>query len=756
MAGVRRRGWIALAVVAVFACALALPALAAAETFTVNSLGDEVDETPGDEFCLTAGGECTLRAGIEEANALSGFDVIGFDEAVFGVGVGATIPLADPLPTIIESLAIQGSRECESGQTKPCVGISGPAGETPLMVQGTSEVEIERLAVTDAEVGISVESSSAVKVFGNWLGVKVDGTPGPLQTGVVFGPGSDRARVGQPSEGQGNLFANNGAAGLVLFGASEARVLGNHFGVGPDGSTPAPNGEDIEVASDASGETDAVGNEIGTRVKAGLEGGPCDDGCNLISGATGDGLDLQGDGGDEAPAIGTAVVGNYFGLTADGAASAPNAGVAIRVGGAEGTVVGGPKATDANRFSGGAAAVQAGPGAPDLVVRGNRVGVNGLDGTAPPPAQGIVVDSSGLASPAVEAILAGNELRMAGGTGILQQGFGAWVVGNEISGAANGIRASGAVGAQGNVIEGNSVSASTLEAILLENDLNDVVGNVVSGAGAAGIAVRGEAPFGVSGNVIGGDLAAEENAIVGAAGPAIEIENAENSITTVARNRGSANGGRFIELLRADPGEAKEPNGGIAPPAIFSATGVGAVGSGEPGAKVRVYRKQTAAAGEIAEFIGVATVAEDGSWSLAYGALLPPGTPIAASQTNGEGGSSELALASTSGGGPGGSDPGPAGGASAQADRKPPRTAILRGPKAKTGDRIARFRFASDELGTSFQCSLDRKRFRACTSPWRSKGLRPGRHVFAVRAVDAAGNVDPTPAKRAFTVLLGR
>jgi len=753
-AGVRRRGWTALAVVAVFVCVLALPALAAAETFTVNSLGDQVDETPGDEFCLTAGGECTLRAGIEEANALAGFDVIGFDETVFGVGAGATIPLADPLPAIVESLAIQGTRECESGQTKPCVGISGPADDTPLTVQGTTEVEIERLAVTDAEVGISVASSTAVKVFGNWFGIKVDGIPGPLQTGVVYGPGSDRGRVGQPSEGQGNLFANNSGTGLALFGASEARVLGNRFGVGPDGSTPAPNGEDIEVSSDLSGEVDAAGNEIGTRVKAGLQGGDCDDACNLISGATGAGLDLQGDGGDEGPAVGTSVVGNYFGLTADGAGSAPNAGAAIRAGAAEGTVVGGAKATDANRFSGGAVAVEAGPGAPDLVVRGNRVGVDGLGGTAPAPAQGVVVDSSGLASPAVEAILAGNELRMAGGTGILQQGFGAWIVGNQISGAATGIRTIGSVEEEGNVIEGNVVSASALEGILLENDLNEVLANTVSGAGVAGVAVRGESPFGVGGNVIGGDSAATENAIGASGGPAIEIENTESSMTTVARNRGAANAGQFIELLRAEPGEPKEPNGGIEPPAIFSAASTGVIGSGAPGATVRVFRKQTIETGEIAGFLGTATVDEDGSWSLAYEGLLPVGTPIAAGQTSGEGGSSELALAKTSGG-PGGSDPGPGGGATALLDLKAPRTAILRGPKARTADRTARFRFASDELRTSFQCRLDGKRFRACASPWRRK-VRPGRHVFAVRAIDAAGNVDPTPAKRAFTVLAAR
>jgi hypothetical protein len=367
------------------------------------------------------------------------------------------------------------------------------------------------------------------------------------------------------------------------------------------------------------------------------------------------------------------------------------------------------------------------------------------------PAQGLAVDSTGLESAAVGAILAANQLRMEGGTGISQEGFGAWVSGNEISGAATGIRASGAV-SQGNLIEGNTVTASALDALLIENGLNDVVGNKISGAGGAGIAVRGEPPFGVSGNVIGGDTEAAENEIVGAAGAAIEIENAAGSITTVARNRGSGNGGLFIDLVPAGPAEGA-PNGGILPPSILGASSAGVVGQGEPGATVRVFRKLGASAGEVAGFLGTATVDEEGSWSLAYGVLLPLGTGIAVGQTDAGGASSELALATTKGVVAGAGDAAPADGTARRVDRWSPRTAILRGPRARSAAASARFRFASDEPGTRFQCRLDRGRFRGCRSPRRYRGLRPGRHVFAVRAIDAAGNVDPTPAKRVFTVL---
>ena len=50
------------------------PALAA--TFNVNSTVDAVDSHPGDGVCQTSGAKCTLRAAIQESNALAGLDNI--------------------------------------------------------------------------------------------------------------------------------------------------------------------------------------------------------------------------------------------------------------------------------------------------------------------------------------------------------------------------------------------------------------------------------------------------------------------------------------------------------------------------------------------------------------------------------------------------------------------------------------------------------------------------------------------------------
>jgi hypothetical protein len=56
-----------------------------------------------------------------------------------------------------------------------------------------------------------------------------------------------------------------------------------------------------------------------------------------------------------------------------------------------------------------------------------------------------------------------------------------------------------------------------------------------------------------------------------------------------------------------------------------------------------------------------------------------------------------------------------------------------------------RFPFGSSDVGSRFECKLDRRPYRACASPYRRKvGL--GEHEFRVRAVDPQGLADRTPA----------
>jgi CSLREA domain-containing protein len=65
-----------LALLLLSVCLVALSITAEAATFTVNSTLDDVDADPGNGICATAGGACTLRAAIQEANVHPGADTI--------------------------------------------------------------------------------------------------------------------------------------------------------------------------------------------------------------------------------------------------------------------------------------------------------------------------------------------------------------------------------------------------------------------------------------------------------------------------------------------------------------------------------------------------------------------------------------------------------------------------------------------------------------------------------------------------------
>jgi subtilisin family serine protease len=85
-------------------------------------------------------------------------------------------------------------------------------------------------------------------------------------------------------------------------------------------------------------------------------------------------------------------------------------------------------------------------------------------------------------------------------------------------------------------------------------------------------------------------------------------------------------------------------------------------------------------------------------------------------------------------------------------DTDPPETEITQGPTATVTARDASFSFAGDEPGSWFECSLDGAPFAPCTSPRSYSDLADGDHTFRVRAYDPAGNADPVPAARAWTI----
>ncbi len=91
-------------------------------------------------------------------------------------------------------------------------------------------------------------------------------------------------------------------------------------------------------------------------------------------------------------------------------------------------------------------------------------------------------------------------------------------------------------------------------------------------------------------------------------------------------------------------------------------------------------------------------------------------------------------------------------GAQSGCDADPPETTITQGAPNRTDKTKVKFKFSSDEPGSTFECKIDKKPFKPCT-PKTVKRLDEAKHKFKVRAIDAAGNVDPSAAKDKFKVV---
>ncbi len=87
-------------------------------------------------------------------------------------------------------------------------------------------------------------------------------------------------------------------------------------------------------------------------------------------------------------------------------------------------------------------------------------------------------------------------------------------------------------------------------------------------------------------------------------------------------------------------------------------------------------------------------------------------------------------------------------------DTTAPQTVIDSGPGTTTA-ASATIGFSADEGGSTFLCGLDGAPLASCVSPTAYSGLAVGTHTFAVQAVDAAGNVDPSPAMHVWTIEVG-
>lgn len=416
-------------------------------SLSVTDAGDGPDINPGDGICATATSVCTLRAAIQESNALAGTDTIGFN--ITGAGPH-TIQPATLLPALSETAVIDGTSQPGYVDT-PLIEIDGSlilAANSDGLRLSANGSTVQGLAINRfTGDGIEIVSNGNV-IRGNFIGTDPGGSMdrGNGRGGVSIVNGSGNVVGGTMP----NLISGNGGNGVYMTVGGSNTIRNNKIGTNLDGTASIENqGRGVLISGSA-------GNFVG--------GTGANEG-NLISGNRAGGIAING-----ATATGNTIQQNLIGTTADGTASVPNMNHGIFLATA-GNTVGGTGATAGNVVSGNTQAGIFVSASGTTIVRNNLVGTNAA-GTA----------------------AVGN-----GATGILLRGAtGSTIHGNVVSGNDRGIQINGG---SNNTVQNNSVGtnaagtspiANAHDGIQVHNSsANQLLDNLVSGNLQTGILISG-------------------------------------------------------------------------------------------------------------------------------------------------------------------------------------------------------------------------------------------------------------------------
>ena len=213
------------------------PDSAFAAIYIVNSTSDDVDVNPGDGVCATAGGLCTLRAAIMEANALPGADTVVLPAGTYRL----TIPGQN------EDMSATGDLDITEDIT-----INGSGSATTIIDGNTLDRVIDILAGTVTINGVSI----------------INGNPG-----VVFNGGGLRLASGVALTLNNSVVSGNTASsggGIYLAGGSlrlmNTTVSNNSapFGGGISNDTSTVVLDGSTITGNSGGNTGGISSSFST------------------------------------------------------------------------------------------------------------------------------------------------------------------------------------------------------------------------------------------------------------------------------------------------------------------------------------------------------------------------------------------------------------------------------------------------------------------------------------------------------------
>ena len=523
--------------------------VAQAATFTVNSTGDTGDFSTGDGICSDGTGICTLRAAIEEANAIAGADSIAFDIPTTDIGYASStdsflIQPSSALPTITSPVTIDGYTQpgASANTNGPGLGSNAvlkieldgsTAGSfiTGLKITAGSSV-VRGLAINRFDAnGIEMSENGGNLIEGSFIGVDITGTIslGNDSHGVLVQDVSNNT-FGGTTEVARNVISGNNFAGIALNGmdASGNIVQGNFVGTDLNGTIALPNrGGGVSIL-------DSPDNILG-----GTEPGAG----NLLSGNDQNGVTIY-----NVNATGNLMQGNLIGTDLTGTVGLGNGLYGVIIEDAPGNTIGGTTEAARNIISGNDSSgiVLLSRSAFENTVQGNFVGTD-ITGTfaIPNATHSIIIDDAprnliGGLTAGARNIISGNAEGgvVIGGldaTGNIVQGnfigtdvTGTVALGNDLSGVAIQDASDNIIGgtaAARNIISGNGRSGVIIFGIDSTNNIvqGNFIGTDVTGAIAMGNDTDGVVMLDASDNTIGGSVAGEGNLISGNEGNGVLI-----------------------------------------------------------------------------------------------------------------------------------------------------------------------------------------------------------------------------------------
>lgn len=358
-------------------------------TLTVNSLGDGADASPGNGVCATSGSVCTLRAAIQEANALGGADNINFS-------VTGTITPASALPTVTGTTNIdagfnaQGNIVLNGSSAGNVNGLVFAATATSSFLQGFNIRNFQ-------QNGLVIQASTMV-VYDCFIGTNQNGTTDQGNTGNgIYITGNGNA-IGGANSSLRNTISGNQGSGIVIEGGSGNFVRANFIGLNYSGTSAIGNSTYGVLV------LNGTGNVIGGST---VEG-------NFISGNTGSGVVFSGGSGNQ-------VRGNFIGIT-NNQQAAGNGGNGVEVVNSPSSAIGNGEGYGNLISRNGANGISVDT-SDNTIVQSNTVGADVTNGTVawPNGQNGLVIRSS---NSVVVGGISGQDNEISGNAG-----YGIYVVG---------------------------------------------------------------------------------------------------------------------------------------------------------------------------------------------------------------------------------------------------------------------------------------------------------------------------------------